>query len=71
LIAAQPVLRVGISLSKNGNNWYTTALDVKGKVQVGYYHIRAKDLEEVTLLAKENPEFEYIPTVQLRSILSK
>jgi hypothetical protein len=65
LIAAQPVHREGISLAKNGNNWYNIAIDVKCKVQVGYYHIRAADMNEALLIAKENPEFEYVPTASV------
>jgi hypothetical protein len=34
-------------------------------VQVGYYHIIANSLEEAVEMAKENPEFEYVPSASI------
>ncbi|MBS1559222.1 MAG: hypothetical protein JST69_10910 [Bacteroidetes bacterium] len=62
LIAAQPLLREGVIISKTQTNWNQTAIDPAGEVQVGYYHIRASALEEAIEIAKANPEFEYVPS---------
>jgi len=37
-------------------------------VQVGYYHILANDIDEAIAIAKENPEFAYVPsaTIEVR-----
>jgi len=42
-------------------------------VQVGYYHILAGDLDEAITIAKENPEFEYVPSasIEVRPIKTK
>jgi hypothetical protein len=42
-------------------------------VQLGYYHILAKDMDEAIAVAKENPEFEYGKTarVEVRPIKTK
>ena len=33
--------------------------------QVGYYHIFANDIKEAIEIAKENPEFEYVPSARI------
>jgi hypothetical protein len=73
LVAAQPLAREGIVLSKNGNEWTEKAIAVNGEVQVGYYHILAKDIYEAISMAKDNPEFEYVPsaTIEVRPIKMK
>lgn len=73
LIAAQPIIREGFVISKSGEEWTKTLIDPKGEVQVGYYHIRAKNMDEAVAIAKENPEFEYIPTasIEVRPIKTK
>jgi hypothetical protein len=60
LIAAQPIVREGFIISKTENEWIKTAIDPTKEVQVGYYHIKANDIEEAITIAKENPEFEYV-----------
>ena len=65
LVAAQPILREGYILSGSGDNWVKTAIDPAKEVQVGYYHIMAKDIEEALEIAKENPEFEYVPSAKI------
>ena len=43
------------------------------ETQVGYYHIRANDIQEAIKIAKNNPEFEYVPsaTIEVRPIKTK
>src|ERR1700740_1153853 len=57
LIAAQPLVRSGFVVKKSGGVSDTAALDLTGQVQVGYYHIRAEDINEAIAIAKDNPEF--------------
>ena len=72
LIAAQPLLREGVVLSKSNSNWEQQQLS-NIPVQVGYYHIRAEDMEEAVEIAKNNPEFEYVSTasIEVRPIKTK
>ena len=65
LVAAQPILREGYLLSRNGGNWNQKTLDPKGETQVGYYHLRARTVEEAIELAQQNPEFEYVPSASI------
>jgi len=73
LIAAQPIVRQGFIISKTENGWNKTAIDPTKEVQVGYYHIKANDIEEAITIAKENPEFEYVAsaTIEVRPIKMK
>src|SRR3954470_16658857 len=73
LIAAQPIIREGFIVSKNENGWSSVAVDPTREVQVGYYHIKANDIDEAIAMAKENPEFEYVPSasIEVRPIKMK
>jgi len=73
LIAAQPLLREGITISKSSQNWNLHPIDPNKEVQVGYYHVLAKDIAEATEMAKENPEFEYVPSasIEIRPVKTK
>jgi len=73
LIAAQPIVREGYIISKTENGWSNITVDPSKEVQVGYYHIRAKDIDEALTLAQRNPEFEYVPsaTIEVRPIKTK
>ena len=73
LIAAQPIAREGFIISKNENGWRSIAVDPTKEVQVGYYHIRANDITEAIEMAKDNPEFEFVPsaTIEVRPIKMK
>jgi len=73
LIAAQPIVREGCVISKNGNEWTKRAIDPGKEVQVGYYHIIANDIDEAIAIAKDNPEFAYVPsaTIEVRPIKMK
>lgn len=65
LVAAQPLVREGVVISKAGNDWKTTATNPEGETQVGYYHIMAEDMDEAIRIAKRNPEFEYVPSASI------
>jgi hypothetical protein len=73
LIAAQPIVREGFIISKIKNEWASIPIDPNKEVQVGYYHIRANDIEEAIAMAKENPEFEYVSSasIEVRPIKMK
>lgn len=65
LIAAQPIVREGFIIAKNGDHWNSRAVDPDKEVRVGYYHILANDIDEAIAMAKENPEFEYVPSASI------
>ena len=73
LIAAQPLVREGVIISGSKNAWKEKPCDPNREIQVGYYHILANDINEAITLAKENPEFEYVPTatIEVRPIKMK
>lgn len=73
LIAAQPLAREGSVIIKNGNEWNVEKLDYNQNVQVGYYHLYAEDLNEAIAIAKNNPEFEFVPSasIEVRPIKTK
>jgi hypothetical protein len=73
LIAAQPIIREGVIISRAGNDWSEVPIDPDQEVQVGYYHIIAEDLAEAVKIARENPEFEFVPsaTIEVRPIKMK
>ena len=73
LIAAQPIVREGSIISKNEKGWTNRAVDPTQEVQVGYYHIIANDIDEAISVAKDNPEFEFVPsaTIEVRPIKMK
>ena len=73
LIAAQPIVREGKIIRHNNGAWKETSFDASKDIQVGYYHILAKDLEQAIELAKGNPEFEYTPSasVEVRPLKMK
>ncbi len=59
LIAAQPLVKTGIIVSRSGDDWNVRPMRGKGEVQVGYYHVLADDMDEAIAIAKLNPEFSY------------
>ncbi len=73
LIAAQPIVREGATIRKNGTDWEIVAIDPDQEVQVGYYHLKANSLEEAIDLAKRNPEFAFVPSasIEVRPIKMK
>lgn len=73
LIASQPLVEEGVIISKEGELWKEVPCDPNKKIQVGYYHILAENLEEAIDIAKENLEFAYVPiaTIEIRPIKTK
>jgi hypothetical protein len=73
LIAAQPIVREGFVITKKPSGWTKDTIDPNREVQVGYYHIMAENLEDAISVAKENPEFEYVPSasIEVRPIKMK
>lgn len=73
LIAAQPIIREGVVVKKKQNEWTNSPIDPAKEVQVGYYHIMANDINDAIEIAKQNPEFEYVPsaTIEVRPIKMK
>lgn len=73
LIAAQPIVRQGFVVKKTESGWSETPIDPTKEVQVGYYHILAKDIDEAIAMAKDNPEFAFVPsaTIEVRPIKMK
>jgi hypothetical protein len=73
LIAAQPIVREGVVLKKTVGGWSEKDIMTDNETQVGYYHILAVDLDEAIKIAKDNPEFEYVPsaTIEVRPIKTK
>jgi hypothetical protein len=54
-------------------DWNKIPIENTKDVMVGYYHIRAENIEQAIELAKLNPEFEYIPSalIEIRPIQLK
>ena len=73
LIAAQPIVREGVVLKKSGSGWTEKDIATDRETQVGYYHILANDIDEAIKIAKDNPEFEYVPsaTIEVRPVKTK
>lgn len=65
LISAQPLLREGMILSGSGGKWKEIPVNDNNEIQVGYYHIAARDLDEAVAIAKGNPEFEYTSAARI------
>ena len=65
LIAAQPLVKAGVVVKGSKAAWQETPLDRNGKIQVGYYHIRAADTAEAIAMAKGNPEFEFSTSAEV------
>jgi len=73
LIASQPIVREGVVIKKSGNDWTERSIETDQETQDGYYHILAKDIAEAIKIAKENPEFEFVPSasIEVRPIKTK
>ncbi|HAH24464.1 MAG TPA: hypothetical protein DCL77_12050 [Prolixibacteraceae bacterium] len=65
LVAAQPIIREGVVIKKSGKGWLEKDIKSDRETQVGYYHILANDLAEAIQIAKDNPEFEYVPSASI------
>ena len=73
LIAAQPIAGEGVVIRKSGSSWTETDIETQNETQVGYYHIKANDIQEAVRIAKDNPEFAYVPSasIEVRPIKTK
>jgi hypothetical protein len=73
LIAAQPIVREGVVIKQSDKGWIEKDIATDTETQVGYYHILANDIDEAIKIAKENPEFEYVPSasIEVRPIKTK
>ncbi len=65
LIAAQPLIREGVVVTRANRKWNEKNIAADKNVQVGYYHILANDIDEAISIAKENPEFEFVPSASI------
>ena len=70
LIAAQPLIREGCILKKTASGWNNTPIDPTKETHVGYYHILADNIDEAIEIAKQNPEFSFVPsaTIEVRPL---
>ncbi len=64
---AQPLVREGSIISGSREKWNIVPFDETKEVQVGYYHILAKDMDDAMQIAKDNPEFEFSYNCKSRS----
>src|SRR5947207_1415643 len=64
LISAQPLIREGKMISCAPGAFKEGPFNESKEVQVGYYHILAKDMDEAVEIAKGNPEFAYTSTAR-------
>jgi hypothetical protein len=73
LISAQPLVKEGKIISGSKGSWHEVAFNQTDEVQVGYYHILAKDIKEAISIAKKNPEFEFGhgASIEVRPIKTK
>ena len=65
LIAAQPLITEGFVVAKTANGWSVSDITEQQGVQVGYYHLYADDIDEAIAIARNNPEFEYVPSASI------
>ena len=65
LIGAQPLANEGIMISGTGGEWRQADYHDSKDSNAGYYHIRAKNLDEAIAIAKQNPEFAYRKTARI------
>jgi hypothetical protein len=65
LVAAQPLLKEGMIISRSDDGWNVRPMRGKGEVQVGYYHVLAENIDEAIEIAKGNPEFVFGPKARI------
>jgi len=79
LISAQPIEEKGnmilskVSATSKNSDWKISPIKETKEVIGGYYHLLAKDLDDVIIIAKANPEFVYHPQsrIEIRPLKSK
>ena len=66
-------MREGKIVSGTAGSWKEASFNETGEVQVGYYHILARDVEEAIAIAKQNPEFEFSTAagIEVRPVKTK
>lgn len=65
LITAQPLIREGKMISGKSGELKESPFNETDEVQLGFYHIRAEDLDEAVEIAKSNPEFIFSTTARI------
>jgi hypothetical protein len=60
LISAQPLVREGKMVTGGLGHFIDGPYNESPEVIVGYYHVKAKDLDEALSIAKRNPEFAFV-----------
>jgi hypothetical protein len=65
LLSAQPLIREGTMISGSKGALKTGPFNESKEVIVGYYHIRAENLDNAIAIAKRNPEFEFGTTARI------
>jgi len=65
LISAQPLVRDGRMISGVPGRFNEGIYNEGREIIVGYYHILAENLDEATMIAKENPEFDFTQTAKI------
>jgi hypothetical protein len=65
LISAQPMVREGKFISGADGAWNESPYNEGKDIIVGYYHIRANDMDDAIEIAKGNPEFVYTKTARI------
>jgi hypothetical protein len=65
LLSAQPMERQGKMISGTKGDWHDEPFNENKEVIVGYYHIRANDIDDAVAIARGNPEFEYSTTARI------
>lgn len=59
LFGAQPLVREGKMICGEPGAWKDGPYNETKEIILGYYHIRANNMEEAINIAKGNPEFAY------------
>ena len=71
LIAAQPLAREGVMISGTIGKWKESTYNETSEIQVGYYHISARNMKDAIAIAKKNPEFAFSATARIEVRLIK
>ena len=65
LKSAQPLARQGVIIAGSVDSFRETSVDDSIQIQVGYYHIVAKDMDEAVAIAKRNPELTFVKNAKV------
>jgi hypothetical protein len=71
LKSAQPMQREGKMISGTPGAFHEGPYSSSSEIIVGYYHILARDLDEATAIAQENPEFAFVKGAEIEVRLLK